>query len=173
MKRSNDISVLQQLNYDILKIWNNMKVLSRSLKPGIAPDQVSCLNYYTIRAVSFDDVSCKLTVTRRRLSLDYPAFATYFTKEMNLFNDELPESEYFDLEVILDKYDYLNKTKSHRVLTQWSEALEAIKLELDDCLRDLRRVARWNARVEDISWLATLMRRTLFLKVEVTMRSRE
>jgi hypothetical protein len=57
-------------------------------------------------------------------------FADHFPNAINIFNDELPNRTYFDLESVLDKYDYLDKSKCGELFAKWKRALENVQQDL-------------------------------------------
>jgi hypothetical protein len=78
------------------------------------------------------------------------SFASYFPKDINFFNDQLPTLEYFDLRNILEKYDYLDKSKSMNILVKWKKALEDVQQALGQYEIQILGIRQLNEKIENM-----------------------
>lgn len=67
-------------------------------------------------------------ITKTIVRIKCELLANFFPKEINFFNDSLPQYHYFDLTEILEKYNYLFPTKSAPLLQGWKIALEKVQV---------------------------------------------
>jgi hypothetical protein len=106
-------------------------------------------NYYRVMRITFDGKTLSTFRNLYVVNMKH-SFAHYFPSSINFFNDQLPTTAYFDLEPILDKYDFLNKTKSGKVLKEWKAALEAVQKELRGMEATMMTDARLNKKFEKL-----------------------
>lgn len=80
-----------------------------------------------ITQVSFDGKNLQFTTGTQQI--EKTDFSPYF-RDINIFNDQLPSKNYFDLKGVIEKYNLLDSEKSKTILVKWKEALEKIQVDL-------------------------------------------
>jgi len=112
-----EIAKLKNLNKQNLAIWERLSTYGEMSLQG------HCVNVDIVATITFNCNTIQLQYQKMRFSI--PNFGFLFEPEINVFNDNLPSSTYFDLDHVINKYEMLNPTKSEKIILKWKEALQS------------------------------------------------
>jgi len=113
------IKQLRASNSENLVLWNR---LTKTLAPG------QCLKFAELTRITLKSNVLEFETTQQTIPLI--SFDHFFNSVPNIFKDDLPTTEYFDLSLIIDSYELLNPEKTLSVLSSWKAALENIHAAL-------------------------------------------
>lgn len=160
-----EIAKLKAINKVNIEIWNRLDsygdLQSQQVKSYMDEQQFfgplinspkranrQHLQFNTISSVTFQ--SNQLYFYRSTETISIESMSVHFPKEINFFNDALPDTAYFDLSYVIDKYDYLDKSKSVSLLSSWKKALEDVQTYLGNLERKALDLLSLTQQVEEI-----------------------
>lgn len=147
------ISDLLALNQVNLKSWSCISkyILAPQLQPSPSTNTI-------INVPQVARVICKGTRTSPAslsfqpgtLELELQSLASCFPKAINLFNDQLPTTSYFDLSPVIDKLKMLDQSAAGRIIGMWKKALEDVREKLGSLENQILTVFKTEEKVKEL-----------------------
>jgi hypothetical protein len=137
-----ELGKLKSLNDNLLESWHK---LSKFLKDS------STISFPILTTVTFTKDCLSMVLKNEQLVLT--PLQTFFKDVTNLFQDKLPDTEYFDLKDVIKKYEQSHDLKT---VTSWKSALkqmyfyfQALEKQITEGLSKLEQVKKMFTIPED------------------------